>query len=279
MGLDIREIVTRKIIEGLEKGELPWHKPWKDGYAVNHKTGKAYRGLNQLTLTYTAMAEGFVNRWVSMGIIRDNGWRIGKGQSPTYIAFFKWIPVDKSDPDGDKFPMLRYYKVWSISQIEGEGIVIPEETTEFEPLERAEQVIQGMPNAPDLRIGGNRAFYNWDRDFVQTPVKELFEDRNRYYSTMFHELGHSTGHEKRLGRKIDNDFGTEEYSLEELVAEFTSAFLCAECQIDNTMEASTAYIQGWLKVLKNDRQMVLTAASQAQKATDYILGKTWDGAE
>ena len=81
------------------------------------------------------------------------------------------------------------------------------------------------------------------------------------------------------GPQIDNDFGTEEYSLEELVAEFTSAFLCAECQIDNTMEASTAYIQGWLKVLKNDRQMVLTAASQAQKATDYILGKTWDGAE
>lgn len=272
--VDIREIVTRKIIEGLEKGELPWQKPWTGGGAVNHQTGKSYRGLNQLVLSYVASSEGLINRWVTMGIIRDKGYRIKAGASPQYIAFFKW--VDQKDEDGNvenTFPLLRYYKVWSISQLEGE-IEIPD-ATEFEPIERAEQIVAGMPNAPRIQFGGDSAVYFPTKDVVVTPIREQFKSPDAFYATLFHELGHSTGHETRLNREIQNDFGDEKYGLEELVAEFTSAFLCAESGIDNTIENSTAYVQNWLKVLKNDRQMILTGASLAQKASDYILGIEW----
>lgn len=271
--VDIREIVTRKIIEGLEKGELPWQKPWKGGGAVNHVTGKAYRGLNQLTLSYASMDNGWVNRWVSMGVIRDKQYRIKAGESPQYIAFFKW--VEKEDEDGEyTFPLLRYYKVWSISQLEGE-FEIPE-AEEFEPIERAEEIVAGMPNAPRIQFGGEKAVYFPTKDVVMTPIREQFVSPDLFYSTLFHELGHSTGHEKRLNRDLTGTFGDEKYGLEELVAEFTAAFLCAESGIDNTTEHSTAYVQNWLKALKDDRQMLLTGASMAQKATDYILGVSWD---
>ena len=276
---DIREIVTRKIIEGLEKGVLPWQKPWKGGGAVNHVTNKSYRGLNQLTLSFASIDEGWVNRWVTMKVIRKNSWRIIKGESPQYIAFFKWVDEkdDNGEKTGDKFPLLRYYKVWSISQLEeADEIEIPKPENEFEPIEKAEQIVKNMPNAPHIQYGGNRAVYTPSKDRVITPIPEAFDPPDEFYSALFHELAHSTGHKKRLNREIENGFGDEKYSLEELIAEFASAFLCAEAGIDNTIENSTAYIQGWLKKLKNDRQMVLTAASKAQKASDYILGITWD---
>jgi antirestriction protein ArdC len=279
MGLDIREIVTRKIIEGLEKGDLPWHQPWSSG-AVNHDSNKVYRGLNQLTLSYTADVEGWVNRWITAKSIKKHGYRIGKGESPQYIAFFKWIDKkdDAGEKTGDKFPLLRYYKVWSISQLdEAEEIIesLPK-AEEFEPVERAEEIVQGMPNAPVIEFGGISARYSPSTDKVHMPLKEDFNSPDNFYSALFHELAHSTGAENRLNRKIENTFGDEKYSLEELVAEFTSAFLCAEAGIDNTIQQSTAYIKHWLKVLKNDRQMLLTGASLAQKASDYILGITWD---
>lgn len=277
--VDIREIVTNKIIEGLEKGEIPWQKPWASG-AVNHDSNKVYRGLNQLSLSYVADAEGWVNRWLTFKSIKKHGYRIIKGESPQYIAFFKW--VNKKDEDGektgDKFPLLRYYKVWSISQLEEAEEIIASlpQAEEFEPIERAEEIVRDMPNAPSLRFGGTRAFYSIENDRVQLPIQADFDSPDGFYSALFHELAHSTGAEKRLNRKIDNTFGDEDYSLEELVAEFTSAFLCAESGISNTVENSTAYIQNWLKVLKGDRQMILTGASLAQKASDYILGITWD---
>ena len=274
--VDIREIVTRKIIEGLEQGEIPWQKPWVGGGAVNHDINRSYRGLNQLTLSFVAEKNEWINRWVTFKSIKKHGWRIIKDESPQYIAFFKWIWKDKDDHDEGKFPLLRYYKVWSLSQLEeADEIEIPE-PEEFEPIEKAEQIVQGMPDAPSIEFGGNSAFYNIEGDYVGLPEQGNFDNIEGFYSALFHELGHSTGHPSRLNREIKNNFGDEKYSLEELVAEFTSAFLCAESGIDNTVKNSTAYIQHWLKVLKNDRQMILTASSLAQKASDYILGITWD---
>ena len=278
---DIREIVTRKIIEGLEKGELPWRKPWKNGGAVNHDSNKVYRGLNQLILSYVSDAEGWVNRWLTFKSINAHGWRIIKDESPQYIAFFKWVDKkdDAGEKTGEKFPLLRYYKVWSISQLEEAEEIIASlpKAEEFEPIERAQEIVDGMPNAPVIQFGGNQASYSIIEDRVRMPIPEQFLSPDGYYGALFHELAHSTRHEKRLARDIEpNQFGSEKYSLEELVAEFTSAFLCAESGIDNTVENSTAYIQNWLKVLKNDRQMLLTGASLAQKASDYILGITWD---
>ena len=272
--VDIREIVTRKIIEGLEQGQIPWVKGWRDGMAVNHVTGKSYRGLNQLSLSYVAENKGWINRWVSIGLIRKNEWRIKAGESPQYIAFFKWVTKEEDDGSENTFPLLRYYKVWSISQLEDE-LEVPE-PEEFNPIDKAESVISNMPQCPNLNFGGNQPAYNPLSDTVRMPLQETFFSPDEYYSTFYHELAHSTGHEKRLNRELSLNFGSEEYGLEELVAEFTAAFLCAESGIENTIKNSTAYVQNWLKVLKNDRQMLLTAASLAQKASDFILGVTWD---
>jgi len=277
--VDIKKIVTEKIIEGLKAGKIPWQKPWNDGGAVNHVKNRPYRGLNQLVLSYTADDKGWLNRWVSIGAIKDNGWTIKTGESPQYIAFFKW--VEKKDDDGEKytFPLLRYYKVWSLSQlVECDTIEIPE-PLEFVPVDKAEGIISNMPNPPALSFGGNTASYDHKDDRVDIPLKTVFKTIEGYYSTMFHELAHSTGHESRLNRpgiaEFDR-FGSEQYSVEELIAEMTAAFVCGECGIDNTLENTVAYAQSWLTVLDNDRQMILTAAGQAQKAADYIMGVTWD---
>jgi len=279
MKVDIRKIVTDKIIEGLEKGKIPWQKPWSEGMACNHVTRKAYRGLNQLILSFVAEDKGWINRWITFKAINENGWTIKKGESPQYIAFYKWIEKEDGDGKIETFPMLRYYKVWSISQlVECEKIEVPEEK-EFIPLEKAETIISEMPNPPAFSFGGDKAAYYPVKDKITMPLKEFFVSPDSYYSTIFHEMAHSTGHEKRLNRiGIANydRFGSEKYSIEELIAELTASFLCAESKIDSTISNSTAYIASWLTVLKDNRQMILTASAEAQKASDYILGITWD---
>lgn len=274
MKTDIRAIVTDKIIAGLEKGEIPWKRPWKDGFAVNHVRNTPYRGLNQFVLTFVADSNGWVNRWVTFKTIASKGWRLKKGEHGTAISFFTFI-TDEDDADV-RFPLLRYYTVFSLSQLEEMPEIPSTENKEFSVIDRAEQLIQKYVDRPSVSMSGDSAYYSPTNDRITLPVPSKFNSDELYYSTYFHELGHSTGHAKRLARKgiVEFDrFGSEQYGVEELIAEFTCAFLCAEAQIEQAViENTTAYIQNWLKVLKNDRQMLLTAASQAQKASDYILG-------
>lgn len=274
--IDIRKIVTDKIIEGLEQGKIAWIRPWADGMAINHLNGKSYRGINQFILSFTADANGWVNRWMTFKAISEKGWKLRKGEHGTQIAFFTFI---EDEDEGTRFPLLRYYTVFSLSQLEEmpEYAVASKST---EPNILAEQTILNMPNRPTIceHEGASRAYYSPVTDEVHLPDRKQFSGMDEFYSTLFHEVGHSTGHASRLARKgiTEGDkFGSEKYGLEELVAEFTAAFLCAETGIENTITNSTAYIQNWLGVLKNNRQMLLTAASQAQKATDYILNRSW----
>lgn len=271
MAFDIRKIVTDKIIDGLENGQIPWAKPWKDGGAVNHSTGKRYRGLNQLILSFVASQEGLINRWVTFKGIVTLGGRLKKGEKGIAISYFNFIENEETETTRG---ILRYYTVFSISQME----VVPSydviEKTEIEKIDTAEKIVVGMQNSPKINFYGESAYYSPKIDTVVIPEIEKFNTSEGYYATVFHELGHSTGHESRLSRKgITEHTGKYEYAIEELVAEMTSAFLCGECQIERTIENSTAYIQSWLKVLKNNRQLLLTAGGQAQKATDYILGE------
>lgn len=270
--VDIRAIVTDKIISGLENGIIPWKRPWEaNGMALSHSNGKYYRGLNQIILTLVADLNGWVNRWMTFKQIASKGWKVKKGEHGTPISYFKWIEDEDEDV---KFPLLRYYTVFSLSQLEEMPEFVQAER-DLEPLVNAESIVASAP-IPKINHGGSKASYSPKDDVINMPLRKDFHTSEGYYATLFHEMGHSTGHESRLARKgiVEFDkFGSAQYGLEELVAEFTSAFLCAECGIDQPiMENATAYIQSWLAVLKNDRQMLLTAASQAQKASDYILG-------
>jgi len=165
-----------------------------------------------------------------------------------------------------------------LEQTEGIPIPEPEETNNhFDPIEKAEQIILGMPLKPDIYHAGNKACYNPSKDAIHLPNQQTFHMPEEYYCTAFHELIHSTGHTSRIGRKSILEptyFGSHEYSKEELVAEMGAAFLCGYAGIEQkTIENSAAYIQGWLKVLKKDKTMLVHAAAQAQKAADYILNR------
>jgi antirestriction protein ArdC len=196
-------------------------------------------------------------------------------------VFWKWLD-QKAGPDEDdnstisKGPLLRYYNVFNLDQIDGIDPPEEEETVNpFTPIEKAEQVISNMPNKPKILYGGERACYSPRLDYIQLPPQEAFTSPEEFYNTAFHELTHSSGHASRLSRKgmlNPSYFGSHDYSQEELVAEFGASMLCGFAGIEQqTLENSAAYVQGWLKVLKGDKKLAIIAAGQAQRAADFIL--------
>jgi len=282
MSNKVYEIVTQQITNLLEKGEIPWKKPWKStGGAMNLVSKRPYRGINQFLLNCSEYSSPY---WLSFKQCSDRGGRIKKDERSTVVVFWKWLNtvreygVDDEESKIVKVPLLRYYRVFNLEQTEGIPHP-PEETVSnpFTPIEQAEQVIQDMPLRPDIRYTGDRAAYSPMLDYVMLPPKEAFHSSEEFYSTAFHELAHATGHQSRVGRKgilEPSYFGSHTYSQEELVAEFCASMLCGVTGIEQaTIENSAAYIQGWLKVLKNDKKVLVHAAAQAQKASYYILRK------
>lgn len=263
------EAVLTQIVTKLSQGEIPWRKGWKVAMPYNGVSKKPYHGIN-LWLTYGESDP----RWYTFNQVNSLKAKIRKGEKCRYIVFWTMFESKtETDSAGNpkKVPFLRYYKVWNASQIEG----LPNlDTSEFEASAEAESILAGYIDAPKVQHGFQYAGYNKTSDTVKMPNREAFITSEEYYSTLFHELAHSTGHKSRLDRVTlteDTTFGNETYSKEELVAELAAAFLCARCGIDNTLDNSAAYIQGWLKALANDPKMIVTAASAAQKAVDYIL--------
>ncbi len=179
---------------------------------------------------------------------------------------------------GDDGLCFRYYHVFNVEQCEGLVLpALPQHNT-INPIAEAKAIVAGMPKPPSIdHDGGNRAYYRPSNDSVHLPARNTFETSGEYYSTTFHELSHSTGHQSRLDRHDleagVSHSGSENYSKEELIAEFGSAFLCAHSGINNTLDNSASYIAGWLKALKGDNKLAITAASAAQRASDYILGE------
>jgi antirestriction protein ArdC len=282
----VYEIVTNQIIELLEKQEIPWRKPWKSsGPARNLISNRRYNGINQFLLNCSEYSSPY---WLTFKQASEKGGHIRKGEKATMVIFWKWIEADEYvSPDDTelttpgKIPLLRYYNVWNLEQVE--GIKAPqekEEIREFNPIEKAEQIIENMQARPEIHYGGDRAAYSPQLDLVRLPRREAFHSPEDLYQTTFHELIHSTGHEKRIGRKGITEptyFGSHSYCQEELVAEFGASMLCGVAGIEQqTIENSAAYIQGWLRVLKSDKRMAIIAAGQAQKACDHILGKEAD---
>lgn len=177
--------------------------------------------------------------------------------------------------------ILKYFNAFNVEQCEGIPVLANPDVKAFDAIEAAEAIIAGMPSAPSIaHDGGDRAYYRPATDEIHLPPRHSFSDAGEYYSTAFHELGHSTGHSSRLDRHdLETGiapFGSPTYSREELAAEFTSAFLCNESGITNTIENSAAYIQGWAKKIRSDKRLVVIAASQGQKAADYVLSRKGD---
>jgi len=276
----VYEIVTEKIIKQLESGVAPWRKPWTCQTPANLLTQKEYRGLNVFTLA----SQGFPSRfWLTFNQATKLGGRIRKGEKSSPVIF--WNVGDERETttqDGTKETsrpfLLRYYSVFNLAQTE--GIDIPasllQETRTNDPIETCEQIVTNMPNPPAFEQS-DKAWYSPSNDVVGMPARGLFHSSEEYYSTLFHELAHSSGHAKRLHREnFDNAvfFGSESYSKEELIAEMTAAMLCGIAGIgQKTLENSAAYLKTWVARLKSDSRLLVSAASQAQKAADFIQGK------
>lgn len=271
MGKSVYQIVTDRIVKKLEQGVVPWRKPWINGVAVNWKTQLPYRGINVMLLE--------PGEYATKKQIIEAGGKLKKNARFDIVVFWKWIEVeDEETGEVKQIPFLRYYKVYEInSQVE--GLESKQKIKEFnhDPIEAAEAVIKGYVGGPDITYSSGKACYYPLIDTVNVPPLKHFEDVNQYYSTFFHELVHSTGHEKRLNRPGITKyaaFGDETYSKEELVAELGAAMLCGHTGIDNsTLDQSASYIQSWLRKLKNDKTLIIQAAAQAQKAADYILNR------
>ena len=270
-------VVTSSILEALESGVVPWRKPWSlpAGMRPQSVTGHAYRGVNAVLLGLSGYSDP---RWLTYRKALDLGGHVRRGEKSMPVAL--WKPVEREDDDGETkvYWLFRFYSVFNVSQCEDLNIPELDDSPigEIDPIAEAESIIAAMPDPPSITHDGqDRAYYVPTLDGIHLPPQAAFESSNEYYSTAFHELGHSTGHSKRLNRDMVKElapFGSPVYSKEELVAEFASAFLCHESGIENTIENSAAYIQGWSRKLKEEPRLLVQAASLGEKAAQHILG-------
>ena len=280
---DAYTVVTDRIIAALDEGIVPWQKPWDGtrGLPRSLQTGKPYQGLNVFMLELARMSNGYSSPWfVTFKQAKERGGSVKKGEKGWPVIFWRFIEKERGNPDAGHIPFLRYYTVFNADQCE--GFEVPEISggNDFSPIDRAEEIVKGMPNAPIIKHGGDRAVYSPALDVIGMPDAKDFVNAEGYYATLFHEMIHSTGHESRLNRDSISDcqpFGSETYSKEELVAEMGAAFLVSESGIEVNYSNSASYIASWLRQLKNDKKLIVSAASQAQKGADFILDRKKEG--
>lgn len=274
--MDLYQKITNKIIEKLEEGVTPWRRPYSENcYPVNWKTGKRYRGINLMLL------DG--GEYATYKQIKESGGKVIKGSKAHIVVFWKLLEVKDEESDNPKakkkVPMLRTYNVFDINT-QVEGLNSKRETISFdnEPIDDAKEIVNNyfnQINSPKFTRMDGIPCYVPTEDRVCMPKINDFINSEEYYSTFFHEMVHSTGHSDRLKReevigKIS--FGSSNYSKEELIAEIGASMLSAEARIDTvTIDNSVSYIDNWLRVLRNDKTLVVKAAQKAQKAADYIL--------
>lgn len=281
--------ITDQIVTLLEAGTIPWQRPWNNTPSTRSYAGRPYRGINAMLLASVAEVRGLAGAWLTFKQVKKMGGHVRRGEKGVPVVFWKFI--EETDEDGDAtgkvFPYCRHYTVFSLCQTEGverpRWLTQDGEVNEHEVINRAAAIWDGYESKPAMIHGGNRACYYPMGDEIKMPCAEHFRSSEEYYSTLFHEAVHSTGHKSRLARTgIRNgaaSFGSEVYSQEELVAEMGAAFLCGEAGIiDRTIDNSTAYLQSWIRVLKGDPKMAVIAGAQAQKAADLILGSERDRA-
>lgn len=283
---DLYQEVTDKIIAAIEAGTAPWQRPWTEvraaGMPINGATERPYSGVNAVLLMMAA--EGFTtdNRWFTMKQANDMGLRVRKGSTSTPVYFFKMMDVPGKDAmapptsdaptsgntaDGKRIPFLTDYRVFHASQIEGlEPASAPEN---WAPIDAVQEIVARLN--PDIRHGGNRAFYSPSGNFIQVPHKNAFETAAAYYGTLLHEIAHWSGHESRLNRSFSKS--SVEYAKEELRAELCSTFLCGFLGVPGPVDPHASYIESWVKVLRSDNREIFRAAKDARQMADFLTGQ------
>jgi antirestriction protein ArdC len=265
----VHEIVTEKILNALGNGIIPWRKPWQSKLPCNFESKRTYSGINLFLLALSPFACPY---WLTLKQISKMGGKLIKGERSTLVVF--WKLEDRKDKDGveRKIPFLRYYKVFNLEQTT--GIDIPkEEAIDFNPIEECESLTKSYLDREAIPLVNreSQAYYSPVTDVINMPRRETFINVPSYYATLFHEIAHSTGHKRRLDRLEKTGFGSGPYAKEELVAELTSAFFCADFGIDNSVfDNSVAYIQAWMKRLKEDPALIIESSSKARKAYQFI---------
>ncbi|BCG97280.1 MULTISPECIES: ArdC family protein [unclassified Mesorhizobium] len=284
-GASLYQEITDRIIAELERGTVPWVKPWGSakadlGLPSNAVTGRRYSGINILILWGAVIERSYPGQnWLTFRQALALGGNVRKGERGTTIVHAdRFVPKgeqERARTDGGEpqaVPYLKRFTVFNVAQCDG----LPEHLYgNAEPLPEREIVPQAealiRASGADFRIGGDRAFYMPGSDSIQVPPQPAFFQQIDYYRTCFHELGHWTGHPARLARDLSGAFGSKTYAREELVAEITAAFVCSTLGIEPTVRHAD-YIGTWLKVLREDNRAIFRAASLASKAADFLLG-------
>ena len=289
---DLFQEITNRMIVELEQGVIPWQKPWSGVQgAISHTTGKRYSLLNQMLLGCRS------GEFVTFKEAQREGGHIRKGEKASMIVFWKFLESAKRDDNGsviigtdgkpiiESVPFLRYYNVFHIDQCEGIQPRYAENPTpgdHLTPDDTAERIVQDYLHRSGVKLilqHSDRAFYSPASDSVTVPELAQYTCVAEFYSTLFHELTHSTGHVSRLNRlSKEASFGSEAYSKEELIAELGAAFLVnhAGLETNSSFRNSAGYIQSWLKALKDDKRLIVSAAGKAEKAVAMILGNPLD---
>lgn len=289
---NIYQQVTDAIVKQLESGIIPWQKPWQNELGmgcISHANGKPYSMINQMLLG------GRCGEWLTYAQVQAEGGRIKRGETASMVVFWQRKNIVKTTPvyneEGEQIgeadeivgtmPILKEYHVFHIDQCEGikakyeQGKI----EREHETIESADEVAMNYAKREELTLlikQSSKAYYSPSADMVVVPEQKQYKCIEEYYSTLYHELVHSTGHANRLNRDGIVDmhfFGDETYSREELVAEMGAAFMLniLGIETEKAMKNSAAYIQSWLRALKNDNKMIIAAASKAEKAVKYIM--------
>ena len=257
--------ITNEIIQKLSQGAIPWHQTWKSGLPTNAVSLKPYRGVNiWLLATYQYQS----NLWLTYKQAKLLDGFVKRGEHGRQIVFWKMVEVEDDETEEvETIPILRTYTVFNLEQT-----TIEPEIREVEPILSAQGIVDGY-SGPAIQPG--RPAYQPPTDIVTIPAISAFDTADEYYSTLFHELSHSTGHQSRLNRQLSTGYGTDSYAEEEVIAEMSASYLCAMAGTQvysKTMENSAAYIQYWIKRLQDNDKLLVRLSSQAQKSSDWILG-------
>ncbi len=274
---DYRKDLTEKIIQALLDGTAPWVKPWDEnkpilGLPFNAVSERSYHGGNSLWLQCQQCEDP---RWCTYKQAQQQGWQVSKGERATAVEYWQW-EEQKKDAGGNvttvklEHPRVFYAHIFNLQQMENAPMLVTTQGLKWQPEEAAERILRHA-NPMIFHDQQNRAFYSSSKDEIHLPIKELFPTAKQYYATALHELGHWTGHNSRLDRNLSNTFGSEEYAREELRAELSSFFVSAKIGIPHDPGQHAAYIDSWIKALREDHNEIFRAAKDAEQIMEYVL--------
>jgi antirestriction protein ArdC len=255
--------INDRIIEKLKSGVLPWRKSWKYGVPQNYITKRTYKGINYLNLCFEDFPSQYYLTYLQC---KDKGGFVNKGAKSKSIIYWK-ISELENDGTVKRVPFLRLSNVFNLSQTTlYEGV--EEEVGAAPSLTNCQEIIANISDKPIIKNNFNRCYYNQTDDYISIPRMSDFDSDGEYFSSLFHELAHYSGHSKRLNRFADNLSTAEE----ELVAELTSSYLCAVTGIsNNTLDNQTAYLDSWISTMQGDSMFIVRASNHAKKASNWLL--------